>query len=136
MTPSSPEPDCDIKGQFELMLAGHKPAVFIAARHEGTLFTTSQEAHTKFRDADPLTDSLMAELLEYPKDKMAVIPLGDAFNAQVLDKQGRVVKEAVVSPSDGSLVEFVRTAKVPLGGIVILVSGIDAQMRRAKLRAA
>ena len=150
---SYPEPWCDIAAQLRYMLdpANRKDAVFVAAgnedclavppqgvmawrRVEGTLYTTSREKLRLFATAQPLEDSGMAALLGYPQDKITSFSHGPVLLAQILDADGHVVKEAVISRGDDSFIRFAATSPVPAGGTLTIAEPGAAFARRARLR--
>lgn len=143
------EPRADLEAQIAYMLdlRSRKHAVFIAGdcevppyprhlytarRKEGVLLSTRKDYAQRFAEADPLEEELMAELLDYPSSKWEVMRSGQVTALQIRDAQEHVVKDAIVSPLNGSYAAFA-CSFIPEGGRIVEIDPIAAMDRRRAL---
>ena len=154
MTPI-PEPMCDLRAQVAALLDPMHPkrAVLIVPGNEvppvpgvrhierstGTLLTRDPARAAAFADGHE-HDATMAWILGYPEDKGEVVracgrmPEFVARAVQARDAAGAVVTEAFTSPVGlDRTVEAIR-AHVPGGGVLTILSPIEAITRRIMLR--
>lgn len=154
MTPV-PEPVCDINAQVAAMLdGGHPkravlvvpgnavPSVDVAFRIEraaGTLLTNDRARADAFVEGHA-DEGAMAWILGYPQDKTAImVECGNnamflARAVQARDEQGSVVTEAFAAPSGLAMTQEVIGEHVPAGGGLMVLTPVDAIVRRVLLR--
>jgi len=137
-----PEPVSDLLAQYEAVLNGSKPAMYIspanymkhiylrggyvARRSEGTILTFNSRVAKEFLNTPVITDDHMACWLGYPESKTEVTPYAKVVQAR--NNYDAVIMECATSNPE-------KTAKIfaKYGSKIVVLSISDALKRRMEI---